>query len=95
MKILQAEMDKLKAIIDKPTVKTGRVMHVGDLGDFYYKLCGNCKAERVGVMHHTARLLIEYVSLGLLFHDEQSCNVAIEFLKRDQALRIVNPVIAF
>ena len=95
MKILQAEMDKMQAIIDKADVKTGRVMHVDDLGDFYYKLCGNCKAERVGVMFHTAVQLINLVSMGLIFHDEQSCSVAIEFLKRDQALRIVNPVMTF
>jgi hypothetical protein len=88
MKILQAEMDKMQAIIDKPTVKAGRVMHVDDLGDFYYQISNICKPQRVGVMHQTANLLIEYVSMSLIFHDEQSCNDYIEYLKLEQKLRI-------
>jgi hypothetical protein len=85
---MQVEMDKLKAIIDTPEVKAGRVMDVNDLDNFFYVTNERCQPTRIGVMHYDAKKLLNLVSMGVIFHDEQSCNDYIEYLKLEQELRI-------
>jgi hypothetical protein len=63
MAVMQIEMDKLKAIINKPEAKTGRVLCVDD---FYDKT---------------------RIEVGLAFHDEQSAERHLEYLKLEQELR--------
>jgi hypothetical protein len=83
--VMQIEMDKLKAIIDKPEVKTGRVMSVEDLkvGVAYFftarTICSNLFAgDEVDA---------ERVEAGMAFHDEETAEKHIEYLKLEQELR--------
>jgi hypothetical protein len=85
MAVMQIEMDKLKAIIDKPEVKTGRVMSVEDL--------------EVGYEYfHASRNTVRYVfsgdmmdrgliDVGNAFHDRETAKKHIEYLKLEQELR--------
>ena len=85
---MQVEMDKLKAIIDTPEVKAGRVMDVNDLDNFFYVTNERCQPTRIGVMHYDAKKLLNLVSMGVIFHDEKACSDYIEYLKLEQELRI-------
>jgi hypothetical protein len=85
MAVMQIEMDKLKAIIDKPEVKTGRVMSVEDLkvGVAYFftarTICSNLFAgDEVDA---------ERVEAGMAFHDEETAKRHLEYLKLEQELR--------
>ena len=83
--VMQIEMDKLKAIINKPEVKTGRVMSVEDL--------------EVGYEYfHASRNTVRYVfsgdmmdrgliDVGNAFHDKETAKRHLEYLKLEQELR--------
>jgi hypothetical protein len=83
--VMQIEMDKLKAIIDRPEVKTGRVMSVEDL--------------EVGYEYfHASRNTVRYVfsgdmmdrgliDVGNAFHDRETAEKYLEYLKLEQELR--------
>jgi hypothetical protein len=78
-------MDKLKAIIDKPETKTGRVLNVNDLKrDSQYWYVGNVVLSR-----HTARDITDKARInnGNAFYDELSAEKYLEYLKLEQELR--------
>jgi hypothetical protein len=85
MAVMQIEMDKLKAIINKPEVKTGRVLAVGELwhNDRYYVCTGN-----VSLLSFSNDLLdSRFIEAGIAFHDEETAKRHLEYLKLEQELR--------
>jgi hypothetical protein len=85
MAVMQIEMDKLKAIIDRPEAKTGRVMSVEDLkvGVAYFFTARNiCSNLFVG-----DEVDAERVDVGNAFHDKETAKKHIEYLKLEQELR--------
>jgi hypothetical protein len=89
MAVMQIEMDKLKAIIDKPEakpeVKTGRVMSLEDLqlGDYYW----------IAFTHPRTSVFKKdiyskgHIESGLAFHDKETAEKYLEYLKLEQELR--------
>ena len=86
MAVMQIEMDKLKAIIDKPEVKTGRVMSADDLerGDLYWCVYGDTQLRTFTECPVDFRR----IDAGLVFHDDTSAERHLEYLKLEQELRI-------
>jgi hypothetical protein len=85
MAVMQIEMDKLKAIIDKPEAKTGRVMSADDLKVGYdYFFPSRSVARYVFSGDTVDRGLIE---VGLAFHDKETAEKYLEYLKLEQELR--------
>jgi hypothetical protein len=92
MAVMQIEMDKLKAIIDKPEVKTGvktgRVMSADDLkrGVIYFiafDSVGGIDSSYFGDDGIDA----VRIDAGMAFHDEETAERHLEYLKLEQALR--------
>jgi hypothetical protein len=89
MAVMQIEMDKLKAIIDKqeakPDVKTGRVMRVSDLqlDTFFWSAWDKPRGITFRVDNTDKRL----VEAGIAFHDKETAEKYIEYLKLEQELR--------
>ena len=83
--VMQIEMDKLKAIIDKPEAKTGRVMRASDLqlNTYFWSAWDMLKCVTFNG-DSTDRSLIE---AGLSFHDEETAKKYLEYLKLEQELR--------
>jgi hypothetical protein len=85
MAVMQIEMDKLKAIIDRPEAKTGRVLNVDDLtrADVYFftshLVCSN---HFVGDEIDKVR-----INTGIAFHDKETAKRHFEYLKLEQELR--------
>jgi hypothetical protein len=85
MAVMQIEMDKLKAIIDKPEAKTGRVLSADDLTygtQYFYTIrvvCANTfrndSADR------------GLIAVGCAFHDRETAKRHLEYLKLEQELR--------
>jgi hypothetical protein len=85
MAVMQIEMDKLKAIINKPEVKTGRVLVGGDLNcnDRYYLCIGS-----VAVLSFSNDSLDRrFIEAGVAFHDKETAEKYLEYLKLEQELR--------
>jgi hypothetical protein len=83
--VMQIEMDKLKAIINKPEAKTGRVMSVSDLQVDISYWAGGHEARRVKFKGDSVdKGLIES---GVAFHDKETAEKHIEYLKLEQELR--------
>jgi hypothetical protein len=87
MAVMQIEMDKLKAIIDKPEAKTGRVMRVCDVerNSVYYSVSHTLLTSVSSFGGHAVDTL--RVDTGTAFHDEQSAWKYLEYLKLEQELR--------
>jgi hypothetical protein len=85
MAVMQIEMDKLKAIIDRPEAKTGRVLSGGDLerNARYWYVWNSVKSSRMDY-DGTDNSRID---AGNAFHDEQSAERHLEYLKLEQVLR--------
>jgi hypothetical protein len=85
MAVMQIEMDKLKAIINKPEAKTGRVMLTGELShnDKYYIFTG---VGDVSFSHD--KLDRKLIEAGIAFHDKESAARHLEYLKLEQELRL-------
>jgi hypothetical protein len=85
MAVMQIEMDKLKAIIDKPEAKTGRVLCMDDLerNARYWYVWNSVKSSRMDY-DGTDNSRID---AGNAFHDEQSAERHLEYLKLEQELR--------
>jgi hypothetical protein len=85
MAVMQIEMDKLKAIINKPEAKTGRVMLTGELShnDKYYIFTG---VGDVSFSHD--KLDRKFIEAGIAFHDKESAARHLEYLKLEQELRL-------
>jgi hypothetical protein len=85
MAVIQIEMDKLKAIIDRPEVKTGRVLSGGDLrlGSTYWYTYGRTNTS----IYMQDTLDSGRIDSGLAFHDEQSAQRHLQYLKLEQELR--------
>jgi hypothetical protein len=83
--VMQIEMDKLKAIIDKPEVKTGRVMHSDELrnGVIYYTI----KSAVHTYSFSNDSLDNKHILLGTAFHDKETAEQYLEYLKLEQELR--------
>jgi hypothetical protein len=85
MAVMQIEMDKLKAIIDRPEAKTGRVMSGGELElNARYWYVWNSVKYSVMDSDRTDKALID---TGSAFHDKQSAERHLEYLKLEQELR--------
>ena len=85
MAVMQIEMDKLKAIIDKPEVKTGRVMSPDDLG---YRVSYWCAYGDSRMRTFKSDMVdIRRIEAGLAFHDEETAEKYLEYLKLEQELR--------
>jgi hypothetical protein len=85
MAVMQIEMDKLKAIIDRPEVKTGRVMSPDDLkyGVHYW-----CVYSDFQMGTFTYDMVdIRRIEAGLAFHDKETAEKHLEYLKLEQELR--------
>ena len=81
-----AEQTRLQAIIDKPEVKTGRVLFVDDLvkGDKYFIFTGNF----VDSYSFDADDIDErIINAGMAFHDRESCEQYRRELITAQSLR--------
>jgi hypothetical protein len=86
MAVMQIEMDKLKAIIDKPEAKTGRVMSPDDLKrDTVYWI--TLQAVFQDTSSCVSSLDRQRVAAGIAFHDELSAEKYLEYLKLEQELR--------
>ena len=86
MAVMQIEMDKLKAIIDKPEVKTGRVLSVGDLelnAKYWFVYTGVSRTSMDNNVFDRAR-----IETGSAFHDKESAEKYLEYLKLEQELWI-------
>jgi hypothetical protein len=85
MKVLQGEMDKLKAIIATPEVKTGRVMSGDDLrlASTYWCVHGPVSPSK----YMQDGIDSGRIDAGLAFHDQQSAQRHLEYLKLEQELR--------
>jgi hypothetical protein len=83
--VMQIEMDKLKAIIDKPEAKTGRVLCMDDLerNARYWYVWNSVKSSRMDY-DGTDNSRID---AGNAFHDEQSAERHLQYLKLEQELR--------
>ena len=86
MTVMQIEMDKLKAIINTPEVKTGRVLNGEDL---------ELKAEYWFVYAEVRRTIMDNdvfdkarIENGMAFHDRGTAEKYLEYLKLEQELRI-------
>ena len=88
--VMQIEMDKLKAIIDKPEVKTGRVLSADDLrmGATYW--VGYYSVSSSIFMADNSD--ISRIEAGFTFHDKESAERHLEYLKLEQELRIAQAV---
>lgn len=85
MLVMQVEMDKLKAIIDMPEVKTGRVLSTEDLEKYedYWVL-----SHRIGrETFVNAAIDIQVIEAGRAFHDRETAEKYLEYLKLEQVLR--------
>jgi hypothetical protein len=89
MAVMQIEMDKLKAIIDKqeakPEVKTGRVLSLEDIGygvSYWTITMDACSSTCYNDSYDKTR-----IEVGLAFHDEETAKKHIEYLKLEQELR--------
>jgi hypothetical protein len=85
MAVMQIEMDKLKAIINKPEAKTGRVMSLEDIGygvSYWTSTMDVCSRTCYNDSYDKTR-----IEVGLAFHDEQSAERHLEYLKLEQELR--------
>jgi hypothetical protein len=89
MAVMQIEMDKLKAIIDKPEAKpeakTGRVMSAADLKQMahYWVATYNIFSSTFfGDKSDLTR-----IDVGMAFHDKESAETYLEYLKLEQELR--------
>jgi hypothetical protein len=85
MAVMQIEMDKLKAIINKPEAKTGRVMSGGDVkcGVHYWCVYGDSRMRTF-----TSDMVdIRRIDAGLAFLDEETAESHLEYLKLEQVLR--------
>ena len=85
MLLVKAEMDKLQAIIDKPESKVGRVISINDLcnGARYYT------ATRYVVVYNFCGgdFDKDVISHGLAFHDKETAEQYLKYLKLEQELR--------
>jgi hypothetical protein len=85
MAVMQVEMDKLKAIINKPEVKTGRVMSGGDLkymAPYWVTTYNIFSSTFFGDKSDLSR-----IDAGMAFHDKESAEKYLEYLKLEQELR--------
>jgi hypothetical protein len=86
MAVMQIEMDKLKAIINKPEAKTGRVLCMDDL-----KRATVYWTTSHAVFQHTSSCASSFdhqrVSAGTAFHDKETAERHLEYLKLEQELR--------
>jgi hypothetical protein len=87
MAVMQIEMDKLKAIIDKPEVKIGRVMRVCDveIHSVYYSVSHTLLTSVSSFGGHAVDTL--RVDTGTAFHDKETAEKYLEYLKLEQELR--------
>jgi hypothetical protein len=87
--VMQIEMDKLKAIIDKqeakPEAKTGRVMGLDDIedGDTYWLL----RADIISTRMDSDTVDKARIDMGNAFHDRETAEKYLEYLKLEQELR--------
>jgi hypothetical protein len=83
--VMQIEMDKLKAIIDKPEAKTGRVLSKDDLdcGAYYWFL----RAEVCNTIMDNDMVDKKRIDMGSAFHDKETAERHLEYLKLEQELR--------
>jgi hypothetical protein len=83
--VMQIEMDKLKAIIDKPEVKAGRVMSVEDLkyGAQYFYTIGSVNTNTF----RNDSIDRGIITVGAAFHDKETAGKYLEYLKLEQELR--------
>jgi hypothetical protein len=83
--VMQIEMDKLKAIIDRPEVKTGRVMSGGDLkyGAQYFYTIGSVNTNTF----RNDSIDRGIITVGAAFHDKETAKRHLEYLKLEQELR--------
>ena len=86
MTALQVEMDKLKAIINPPEVKTGRVLSLDDLelnAEYWFVCTGvNLTSMRNDSFDKAS------IENGIAFHDKESAEQYREYLKLKQELRV-------
>jgi hypothetical protein len=85
MAVMQIEMDKLKAIIDKPEAKTGRVLSTMDLkmGINYWYVSAYTNTS----IYMQDKIDISQIRTGAAFHDEETAEKYLEYLKLEQELR--------
>ena len=78
-------MDKLKAIIDRPEVKAGRVMSGGDLkyGAQYFYTIGSVNTNTF----RNDSIDRGIITVGAAFHDKETAKRHLEYLKLEQELR--------
>jgi hypothetical protein len=83
--VMQIEMDKLKAIINKPEAKTGRVMSGGDLkyGAQYFYTIGSVNTNTF----RNDSIDRGIITVGAAFHDKETAKRHLEYLKLEQELR--------
>jgi hypothetical protein len=87
--VMQIEMDKLKAIINKqeakPEAKTGRVMLTGELShnDKYYI----CTGDVADLSFSHDKLDRKFIEAGIAFHDKETAERHLQCLKLEQELR--------
>jgi hypothetical protein len=87
--VMQIEMDKLKAIIDKqeakPEAKTGRVMGLDDIEDgaTYWLL----RADIISTRMDSDTVDKARIDMGNAFHDRETAEKYLEYLKLEQELR--------
>jgi hypothetical protein len=83
--VMQIEMDKLKAIIDKPEAKTGRVLCMDDLerNARYWYVWNSVKSSRMDY-DGTDNSRID---AGMAFHDKETAERHLQYLKLEQELR--------
>ena len=81
-----AEQQRLQAIIDRPEVKTGRIIFVDDIkiGEGYYvpSLIGNNS-----VIFHSSEFDKSMISKGVAFFDNESCSEYTQSLIDEQSRR--------
>tara|TARA_R110000764_G_scaffold230443_1_gene321687 strand:+ start:271 stop:972 length:702 start_codon:yes stop_codon:yes gene_type:complete len=85
MAVMQIEMDKLKAVIDKPEVKTGRVLNEVDLelrAEYWFVYAGVNRASMDNDAFDKTR-----IENGIAFHDKETAALYLEYLKLEQELR--------
>jgi hypothetical protein len=87
MAVMQIEMDKLKAIIDKPEVKTGRVMKDADLerNTLYYTALHTLISPVCASDEHS--IDSRRIVTGTAFHDKETADKYFEYLQLEQELR--------
>jgi hypothetical protein len=85
MAVMQIEMDKLKAIIDKPEAKTGRVLGLDCLkrnAEYWYVWNSVERSSMDGDEIDKSR-----IQAGNAFHDRETAKRHLEYLKLEQELR--------